>query len=389
MVEHVSYAFLFRSFLKIGLTSFGGHAALVSVLQEELVKKKSVIPDSAIMDGLSIASFLPGPLAVNVCTFIGYRLRGWPGALISMFAVLIPPFLLIIVIAYFYSRHGDLQPVNSFLNGVIPVIIGLILSLSFNLFKKHISKTWQIVLFAFALVAAFFYNTYFWIVIYIAIGGIVGFLFKEAATETQPAEVQPTTHSRSHLITGLCIIILTFVVFYFVLDGVNRDLLFEFAKVSLTLFGGGYVMIPILHDIVVEQFHWLDAQEFANAIAFGQITPGPILVSATYVGFRVGDVLGAFLATYGIFIPSASLMVFVGSVFDKWKDHPTITGIMMGIRPVNIGLIAYSGWLLFESLDHKLFSGLITALTFFVITFTRFNYFLLILMGGVLGLLFF
>ncbi|HEX9740854.1 MAG TPA: chromate efflux transporter [Ignavibacteriaceae bacterium] len=391
MRANLNFIFILKSFLKIGLTSFGGHAALISVLQEELVKKKKVISDEMILEGLSIASLLPGPLAVNVVAYIGYQLRGWYGAISSITVVLLPSTALIVIIAKLYGVYGNLEPVNAFLSGVIPVIIALILSLCYNMFTKHISKTWQYISCGVILISEFFLNSYLWIVIFIAIGGITGYFFCEKPEGQTGVEVvkEKNEYGRKHLFYGLIFFATIFIALYFWLNGINHQLLFEFAKVSLTLFGGGYVMIPILHEIVVNNFHWLSPVEFANAIAFGQITPGPILVSATYVGFVTGGILGASFATFGIFVPSAITMIFVGKIFANIKGHPLVDGIMRGIRPVIIALIAYSGYILFKSLDHLLFSALITSSSFIIITYTKFNYFLLILIAGVAGLLFF
>ncbi len=368
------------------MTSFGGHAALVSVLQKELVEKKRIITEDVILDGLSIASFLPGPLAVNVVTLIGYKLRGWVGAITCMASVLLPPFILMISIAELYSRYSNLDLVKSFLESVISVIIALILSMCYNMIAKNISKTWQYVLFIAIVISAFFLNTYLWIIIFIFLGGVVGYFFKEMPSNNRIGKpIDVIKHDWRHLYAGFVIVVLIFVGLFVFLTGIHHQLLFEFAKVSLTLFGGGYVMIPILHDIVVDKFHWLSSVEFSNAIAFGQITPGPILVSATYIGYKLSGILGAFLATIGIFIPSAVVMIFVGSAFESVKGHPVIDGIMKGVRPVIIALIAYSGWILFESLDHKLISGIITAVSFFLITYAKLNYLLVILIAGILG----
>jgi chromate transporter len=389
MSERPNLLFLLKSFFKIGLTSFGGHAALVSVLQEELVRKKKVMSEDMILDGLSIASLLPGPLAVNVVAYIGYKLRGWPGTLISMVFVLLPSTVIMIGIAKLYTIYSDLNALNLFLSGVIPVIIALILSLSYNMFVKNVSKAWQYILFFSILISAFFLNTYLWIVIYIVLGGVIGYFLKDELHSERKDSGSENGNKSYHIYYGLILCVSIFVGLFFLLKGINHQLLFEFSKISLTLFGGGYVMIPMLHDIVVDNYGWLSSTEFANAIAFGQMTPGPILVSATYVGYVTGGLLGALFATIGIFAPSAIVMVLLGDVFENIKDHPITAGVISGIRPVIIALIAYSGWILFKSLDYKLFSIFITLSSFLIITFTKFNYFFLVLIAGGAAILFF
>ncbi len=120
---------------------------------------------------------------------------------------------------------------------------------------------------------------------------------------------------------GICLSFLIFL--FFLLPSVQQSLLVEFSKVSLTLFGGGYVMIQAINDLVVNQWLWVTPDEFNEAIALGQLTPGPILVSATYIGFKAGGLLGAFVATIGIFLPAALLMLSASHLF---KSMPTISG---------------------------------------------------------------
>jgi len=244
MSNRPSLFFLFKSFFKIGLTSFGGHAALVSVLQKELVQKKKIISEDVILDGLSIASFLPGPLAVNVVTLIGYKLRGWLGAITCMMSVLLPPFILMIAIAEIYSRYSNLDQVKNVLESVISVIIALILSMCYNMIVKNVSQTWQYILFVVILILAFFLNTYLWIIIFIILGGGLGYFFSGKLQSDRINQSKATVKSaRRHLYTGMVIVVLTFVVLHIFLTGIDHQLLFEFAKISLTLFGGGYVLI--------------------------------------------------------------------------------------------------------------------------------------------------
>ena len=381
--------FLFHTFFKIGATSFGGHAALVSVLQKEFVEKKGIITEEDILDGLSIASFLPGPLAVNVVTLVGYKLRGWVGAIISMTAVLLPPFVLMIIIAELYARYSDLGPVEGFLKGVAPVIIALILSMCHKMFINNMSKPWQYTLLLLVLLSSFFFNGYLWIVLYITVGGAIGYFFTSKKRINVNENLDgPVNTNWPQLFSGIVIIVVGFTFLFVFLEGTLHQLLYEFTRISLTLFGGGYVMVPILHDIVVDSLGWLSTDEFTNAIAFGQMTPGPILVSATYIGYKMGGTIGALLATVGIFLPSAALMVCVGNVFESIKESPVFDGILMGVRAVIIALIAFSAWTLFSPLEQKLFSGVMAAMSWYLITYKKVNYLLVILVAGVVGLLF-
>ncbi len=379
---------LIRVFFKVGLTSFGGHAALVAVVQREMVEEKQLIEEKVILNALSIASVLPGPLAVNVVTYLGYKIAGWLGALVSLASVLIPPFFMMIGLALVYSKYGSVGDINIFLEGVVAVIVGLIASVCYRLFKNNVKSTWQIVLSILVAFLSFYFNSYLWIIVFIVAGGCIGVIADRIFRINDRSEddkVISLTIGKSFWI-GLVCFVSGLVLLLFVTKGIYSDLFREFSKVSLTLFGGGYVMIPILHDIIVERHSWLSGEEFALAISFGQITPGPILVSATYVGYQLAGFAGALLATLGIFVPSALLMVVVGSVFDKFQEKNLLSAIMAGVRPVVIALIFYSTWLLGGAENITAFTIIVAIGAFVSITFLKVNYLLVIPVGGLISL---
>jgi len=385
--EAPSLFFLFRSFLKIGITSFGGYTALVAVLQQEFVHKKQLIPETLVLDSLSVASILPGPLAVNIVAFIGFRLRGWPGAFISLVAVLLPSVFLMILLAELYISFQYIVQVESFIKGVIPVIIALILSVSYHMSQKNIVHTWQKVVFVCMLVVSFFVKGHMFIMGMMAIGGVAGYFLGDR----NPIQFRES-HERSigYIMAGLFVVCCFYLVVYFFFSHtIQLEAFTTFSQVSLTLFGGGYVMIPILHDLIVDRLAWLTSDEFTRAIAFGQITPGPILVSATYIGYKIGGLSGAILSTVGIFVPAALVMVGVGNAFDKLKQYDFVPAIIAGIRPVVIALISYSAYVLFTSAGQTWLMAFSVIGAFLVVTFTQINYLFLILLMGIAGILIF
>ena len=182
-------------------------------------------------------------------------------------------------------------------------------------------------------------------------------------------------------VMGVVIIAITFLLISF-LWGEEAVLLNTFSKVSLTLFGGGYVMIPVLHDLVVEQNQWLASSEFAQAIAFGQITPGPILVSATFVGYKVSGILGALVASVGIFLPSALLIILVGVFYQSISGLAVISKLFKGISPAIIGFIVFSISLIIPFNELDWFAGLVLIVSSVAITRFNVNFFWLMLIFG-------
>ena len=177
MSNRPSLFFLFKSFFIVGASSFGGYAALVAVVQRILVERHKTIDDDTIVKGFSIASFLPGPVAVNTVTFIGYSLAGWSGAFVSMFAVLLPSMVLMIVFAALYETYGALPQISNFLAGVIPVVMALIISVVYNMGKKNLKNGKHLVILVLVLVLQLFFKGYWTFILSFIIGGSLGYFF--------------------------------------------------------------------------------------------------------------------------------------------------------------------------------------------------------------------
>ncbi len=384
MEKKVSLWYLIRVFLFIGFTAFGGYTALVAIIRKRLVEQDKVLNDRLIMDSITLASILPGPLAVNITTYIGFYLKGWSGALLSMASVLLPSVLLMMLLAEFQSKFSEIGLVSVFLKGVMPVIAAIILSVAFKMSQKNIKTWWQGLVFLFALICAFIFKGYFVFLLAIVISGFAGFFLGE---KKEPASTSVDMRAKvESAVIGVGIFALMFIVMALIL-GEEAILFNTFSKVSLTLFGGGYVMIPVLHDLVVEQNLWLSSSEFAQSIAFGQVTPGPILVSATYVGYKVSGVIGALVATVGIFLPSALLIILIGVFYQSIRGLSIISKLFLGISPAIIGFIVYSVSLIIPIGELNWFSGLAIFISVIAITRFKVNFFWMMLIFGSLSVM--
>ena len=384
MDKKVSLWYLVKVFLFIGFTAFGGYTALVAIIRERLVEQDKVLDDRLIMDSITLASILPGPLAVNITAYIGFYLKGWRGALLSMASVLFPSVLLMILLAEFQNRFNEIGFVATFFKGVMPVIAAIIFSVAFKMSQKNIKTWWQRLVFVLALICAFVFKGYFVFLLSIVISGLAGLFFGETK-EPAITSVDLSGKIPSALI-GVGVFGLLFLPIALMLS--EEAVLFNtFSKVSLTLFGGGYVMIPVLHDLVVEQNLWLSSSEFAQSIAFGQITPGPILVSATYVGYKVSGIMGALVATVGIFLPSALLIILVGVFYQSISGLSIITKLFLGISPAITGFIVFSVSLIVPLDEIDWFSGFAIFISVVAIARFKVNFFWLMLVFGSLSVM--
>jgi len=348
--ETISLRYLFFTFLKIGMVSFGGHMALISVIQREMAEKDKTISPETILDAVGIASLLPGPMAVNVVTYLGYHLKGKKGALVSMLGILLPACTLMLVLSWAYFAYSFTSEGVGSMYFVPATVAAIILSTGVQMFQKEVmGKSLKLVLCFAAILLLLFFKSYFLTVLLLLAGAVAGILLKlgndtQAQTGSMAGFSLKPDKAAAWTLALLAVIEVSFVANaarYF--ENIYIKISLIFSGISLSLFGGGYVMIPIMQALFVGELKWLLKQEFVDAIAFSQITPGPILVSATFIGYKLAGVSGALLATAAIFVPSAILMIVVSGIFEKNKHRQFLQNLLGGIKAVVVGMILVAG----------------------------------------------
>lgn len=340
MAPPVSFVTLFWVFFKIACTSFGGFMAMISVVENEVVTRRKLMTHTDMLDGISLASILPGPVAVNLVVYVGYRLRGGMGALISALGAVLPSFTFIVVLSVAYFQWGQVPAINKLFMGFIPAVTAIIVSTAWNMGRKAVTG-WREGVLALASAAALlviggFYST----LGIILVAGVLGWRWFREKKDTAP--VNPVPPSKRGMGANLMLLQSSpMVAPFFTIDpSLTLKLFLVFAGMSVMLFGGGYVFIPLIQKIVVDGHGWVTNQEFIDAIAMSQITPGPILVSAAFIGLKVAGFAGAVAATLGIYIPPALLMVGSTRVLGYIKQSQAIRAALRGIRPAVVGMIA-------------------------------------------------
>ena len=347
--------FLFKTFLAIGSVAFGGFMALISVIENKIVKQQKLLEHKTMLDGIALANLLPGPQAVNVVAFVGYYLRGPLGALVSAVAVLLPSFVLILVLSYIYLRFGQIPSFQKVFAGFIPAVAAIVLSVVWRMSKKTVSGPGDIVLvitaFLLMLVTPAEYKIYTTVTI-VLLFGLIGYYLFQSQQPTVVAAMDTPSFSKVKLISVIFLLTALVIIWFLPLPLDHDSLLFlllTMASMSLMLFGGGYVFIPIMGSVLVLQHHWVSQQEFTDAIAMGQITPGPILISMAFIGFKLHGFWGALLATFAIYTPPALLMVTASQALALIKRSTGIRAAMHGIHCGVIGMIAIAALVLLQS----------------------------------------
>jgi chromate transporter len=333
---------LFTLFLRIGSTAFGGFMALIAVVQNHVVERRKLLTLEEMLDGVSLATVLPGPVAVNTIAYVGHRLRGIPGALACTIGVILPSFLLMLALSMAYFTWGQLPVVSKLFMGFMPAVTAIILVAAWNMGRKAIQGTSEglIALIAAALMV---WHGSFAVSFGIIVGsGVAGWLlFRVKATEPvkMPNNDAKPDVSSSKLRSVSVAPVLLSIPFWTANIGVVGKLFMTFAGMSVFLFGGGYVFIPLIQHTVVESNAWLTQKEFVDAIAMSQIMPGPIVLSTVFIGYKIAGFFGALAATVGIFLPPAVLMIIATHGLNRIKKSALIKAVLRGIRPAVIGMI--------------------------------------------------
>lgn len=365
---------LFWMFIKIGSTAFGGFMALISVVKNYLVDRDKLLSDEDMLDGISLATILPGPVAVNVVAYAGYKIRGLSGALTCATAVILPSFLLILFLSHAYFTWGEIPAVSNIFKGILPAVAAIIIATSIKMGKKSLSGFIDVSIAAIAMLVLVFIGGFYSTLIIIISAGFAGWLlFKNDSIPYQSLEntiTENTDPTNQNCVTALkstrnfwyvisftgvstATYLMTFLHEQTLLAG---KLLATFAGMSVLLFGGGFVFIPLMQESVVETYQWVSHKEFIDAIAMGQITPGPILISATFIGYKVAGVLGATLATIGIFAPPALIMLICTHYLQRLKESENVKAILKGIRCAVIGMIAAAAYVVIMSAESSFIS---------------------------------
>ncbi|MEM1251131.1 MAG: chromate efflux transporter [Cyanobacteria bacterium P01_H01_bin.21] len=354
--EAVSLSYLFWTFLKIGSTAFGGFMSLISVVESFVVQRRKLMTHEDMLDGISLAAVLPGPMAANVIAYVGYRIRGNLGALVTSISSLLPSYLILVIFSIYAKRFESIPAVEKAFMAFIPAMVAIILAAAWRMGKKTIKsiRNWRAILIA--VVSALFLRFvggFYTTLLIVAFSGVIGYFWyfnevkRQAALEENPAPAPESNVTKGDIIASF-VFLSFFLVLYivplpFISDDSLAQLFITFSGMSLLLFGSGYVFIPMIQELVVNTYGWIGQPEFTNAIALGQLTPGPILISAAAIGYSVKGILGSLVATVGIFFPPAVLMLTCSHLLQRIKRSFAIQAALKGIRPAVVGLIFVAG----------------------------------------------
>lgn len=392
-MERTSLSYIFFTFLKLGATAFGGYMSLVAIVQKQLVEIDKKLKEEDLLDGISLTSVLPGPVAVNTIAYVGYQLRGIPGAIAAFAGIIIPSFLLVIFLSWLYFSYGNIPAVKNVFSGITPAITALIVTVAIGMTRKTIKVSAQWTLCLLAALLLILVGGFAVTFLLILGSGIAGaFLFRQPEEQDRIAEGERQFGKKQLIASGAVVLLLLCTLLWggqYPGAPKSIQILSTFSGISLTLFGGGYVVIPALHELFVENLNWLTSAEFADGIAIGQITPGPIFITATFIGYKVAGIVGALLATLAIFTPPAALTVLLSRFVKMLNQSSIVKAAMKGVRAAVIGMIFASAVTIGQTITLSVISAIIFGITFFISLKYTISPVYLIIGAGIAGFILF
>ena len=345
-------------FAGIGCTAVGGYIPLMSMVEREWVEKRQEITSDELSNAIALANLLPGPIAVNVVAWVGYKLRGYAGAMIATAAVIFPSLLIMLTLTGLYLEFQTDMTAN-LLRGFLPALAAIVFGTALRMGRKTFCKGSLLIdlMIIFASVILMlvtppsirFFVT-LGVLFIAAITGILSFRRftsnDEALKDTLPASL---LRWRIGQIGFICLCAVGVMAGALSFDWhPTLKLAGIFSGASVQLFGGAFVFIPVLEEIVVSS-GWVSSEEFLQAAAVGQVLPGPNLVCVAFVGYRVAGLVGAFVSILGIFGPPAIIMILASKATDSFMTNRHVQAAMRGVRLSVIGLIAAASWSIFQT----------------------------------------
>jgi chromate transporter len=351
-----------KPFLKVGTFGFGGGMGMLAMIRNECVKVKKWITDDEMAVAVAIGQMIPGPFVPNYCQYIGHKLRGVKGATVATVALLAPSFMIMIVLSWVYLTYHALPGIDHVLKGVGAVMTAVIIWAAYDM-GRILIRNWRggaVFLFSLALFLLKFDP-----VLTVFISGAVMVVFD---------------HARSpKLFLAVPVVIFD--------PKKALELFWIFFKTGAVTFGGGYAAIPFLEREVCDMRHWLTAREFMAGIALGQITPGPVAITATFIGFKVMGILGAIISTLAMFLPSFLMFQIVIRLYQRVEKNKYIISFLNGIKSAIVAVLLSTGIYFAITNWHSIPAALLGAAALVVLIFLKIQPVFLIAAGIIFGLI--
>lgn len=343
--SQVPLSTIFIAYLQIGLTAFG-----MAILQKlkTLVITRQWLSEEEMNDGIAMVQLYPGPIMVDFTAYVGYMLRGVPGAFLATTGFILPSFFLMLALSALYFAAGSLPWVHPLFLGLEALVVGVLLNVTLDMGSRAIKGRTEAAITLFAFGALLLKVNAILMVLVALVAGAI--LIRPSIQKGKPVSLpttQPKQTSRVPVsklrLAGIgivVVVILGVVAFAWSLQNDTGNLGLSLFKIGAVAFGNGSAIIPLIQSEVVDVHHWMTLNQFADGIALGQITPGPFLITSTFIGYKMGGIWGALLATFAIFSPSFAMTLVFTEIFGRIRNLQVVRGALAGVLAAFVGMLA-------------------------------------------------
>jgi chromate transporter len=337
-------------FLRVGLTAFGGPAGHIAIMRDEFVRRRGWLDDAAFVDLIGAANLIPGPTSSELAMHIGHRRAGRAGLVVAGLAFLLPAVLIVAVLAWVYVEYGRRPEVAALLAGVTPVVVAIVAHAGWSIARTTLRSALQVALLVAAVAAivagvpeiAALLGAGVVSIVLVATGvgraralGIAVSAWPQAAGTTTGAGATAGSPAGGAAVTGALAAAAAGVATI-----ASPGLIFlTFLKIGAVLFGSGYVLVALLRSELVDGLGWITETQLVDAVAVGQVTPGPLFSTATFIGYLVGGPLGAMAATVGVFLPAFLAVALSIPILDRLRTSVRARSFLDGVNAAAVGLL--------------------------------------------------
>jgi chromate transporter len=318
---------LITLFLRLGLTAFGGPAAHISMMHDEVVERRKWMDDQKFLDLIGATNLIPGPNSTEMAIHIGYLRAGWRGLIVAGVSFILPAMISVMFLTYLYTRFQETPSADAIFYVVKPIVIAIILMALIKLGQKAAKNLTTIFIGVASLILFYFFEIN--PLLLLAAGGLLTMLVENI-----------NKFNELHGSIAYIPILNTIVPIINTVPYSHLQLFLSFLKIGAILYGSGYVLLAFLQAEFVENLGWLTDKQLIDAVAIGQITPGPVFTTATFVGFILSGWQGAVIATVAIFFPSFLFVLMINPWVPRLRASPWFSGFLDGVNAVALGLMA-------------------------------------------------
>jgi chromate transporter len=333
--KNPSLAILVLSFFRLGLTSFGG-PAIVAYIHKLVVEQKKWLHEATFHEGLALCQSLPGSTGPLTAGYVGLTMGGLPGAVLCYIAFILPAFLLMMILSFLYLSFHSSPPIVSAFNGLQAIIVAIVANAAISFGRTSLKRYSDVII---TIVAAIAFLAKLHPILVIVIAALLGLLLHKTKGLTVIAEKPPgKLYSTRYLIVLLVAAAAAYVILFFV-DPQLFDIGAILSRISIFCFGSGFSAIPLMYHEVVEVRAWMDSNTLMDGIALGQITPGPVAITSTFIGYILHGPVGAVIATIGMFLPPFFIMAFIVPYYQRLRSSIYFNNIVGGVICSFVGLL--------------------------------------------------